>query len=76
MANLDYKVRLVHLDAETLKLRRLNIDLITVYEILFCLTDTGFNEYFVFKHDRATRGSTDCYYCIVESSGRFDARCN
>ena len=43
MSNLDYKERLAFLDAETLELRRLKIDLVTVYEILFGLIDIDFN---------------------------------
>ena len=39
MSNLDYKERLALLDAETLELRRLNIDLVIVYKILFGLID-------------------------------------
>ena len=49
MSNLDYKERLALLDAETLELRRLKIDLVTVYKILFDLIDIDFNDYFAFK---------------------------
>ena len=48
MSNLDYKERLTRLDAETLELRRLNIDLITVYKILFIITDIDLYVYFAF----------------------------
>ena len=49
MSNLDYKERLVLLDAETVEFRRLKIDLVTVYKILFRLIDIDFNDYFAFK---------------------------
>ena len=49
MSNLDYKERLTLLDAETLELRRLKIDLVTVYKILFGLIGIDFNDYFALK---------------------------
>ena len=49
MSNLDYKERLALLDAETLGLRRLKIDLVTVYKIFFGLIDIDFNYYFALK---------------------------
>ena len=53
MTNLDYKERLDLLDAEILELRRLQIDLVTVYKILFGLIDIDFNDYFAFKKKTA-----------------------
>ena len=41
MANLDYKERLALLDAGTLELRRLMLDLITVYKIMFGVIDNS-----------------------------------
>ena len=77
MSNLDYKERLALLDAETLELRRLKIDFVTVYKILFGLIDIDFNDYFAFnKKYGATRSSSGHNYCLVESNGRVDARCN
>ena len=49
ISNLDYKERFALLDAEKLELRRLKIDLVTVYKILFGLIDIDFNDYFAFK---------------------------
>ena len=49
MSNLDYKERLALLDAETLDLRRLKIDSVTVYKSLFDSIDIDFNYYFAFK---------------------------
>ena len=71
MSNLGYKERLALLDAKTLELRRLKIDLVTVYKILFSLTGIDFNDYFAFKKDGATRSSGH-NYCLVESNGHFD----
>ena len=76
MANLDYKERFALLDAESLELRRLKIDLITVYKIVFDLIQIDFNDYFAFEQDGATLGSSGHNYCLVESNGRVDARCN
>ena len=76
MANLDYKEHLALLDAETLELRRLEIDLSTVYKILFGLLYIDFNDYFAFKQDGATRCSSGHSYCPVESNGRVNARCD
>ena len=76
MSNLDYKERLALLDAETLDLRRLKNDLITVYTILFGLLTIDFNDNFVFKQNGATLGSSGHNYCRVESNGRVVARCN
>ena len=76
MANLDYKERLALLDAETLELRRLKIVLVTVYKFLFVLLDIDCNDYFAFKQDETTRSSSGHNYCLVESNGRVDARCN
>ena len=77
MSNLDYKERLALLDVETLELCRLKIDLVTVYKILFGLIDIDFNDYFAFKNkDGATRSSSGHNYCLVESNGCVDARCN
>ena len=70
MSNLDYKERLALLDAGTLELRRLKIDLVTVYKILFGLIDIDFNYYFAFKKDGATRSSSAHNYYLVESNGR------
>ena len=42
MANLDYKERFALLDADTLEICSLKIDLITLYEILFSLNDIDF----------------------------------
>ena len=74
--NFDYKERLALLDAETFELRRIKIDLVTVYKILFGLIDIDFNDYIAFKKDGATRSSSGPNYCLVESNGRVDARCN
>ena len=49
MSNLDYKERFALLDAKTLELRRLKIDLVTVYKISFDPIDIDFNDYFAFK---------------------------
>ena len=68
MSNLDYKERLALLDAETLELRRLKIDLVTVYKILFGLIDIDFKDYFAFKKDGATRSSSGHNYCLIESN--------
>ena len=76
MTNLDYKERVALLDAETLELRRLMIDLVTVYKILFGLNDIDFKDYFAFKNDGATRSSSGHNYCLIESNGRVYARCN
>ena len=76
MSNLDYKERLVLLHAETLELRRLKIDLITAYKIFFGLTDIDFKDYFAFKQDEATRGSSGHNLCSVQNIGRVDAQCN
>ena len=75
MANLDYKEHLALLDAETLELRRLKINLITVHKILFGLIDIDFNDYFAFKQEGAIRSSSGHNYCLVESNGRVDERC-
>ena len=64
MSNFDYKERLSLLHAETLELRRLTIDLVTVYKILFGLIDNDFNDYFAFKTDGATRSSCGHNYCL------------
>ena len=73
----DDKERLALLDAETLELRRLKNDLVTVYKILFGLIDIDFNYHFAFKKkDGATRSGSGHNYCLVESNGRVDARCN
>ena len=76
MANLDYKERLALLDAETLELHRLKINLITVYKILSGLLDIDINDYFAFKQDEATGDSSGHNSCLVVSNGRVDARCN
>ena len=76
MSNHDYKERLALLDAETLELRRLKIDLVPVYAILFGRTDIDLNDYFAFKKDGATRSSSGHNYCLVESNGRVDALCS
>ena len=76
MSNLDYKERLEFLDAETLELRRLKIDLITASKILFGRIDIDLNDYFAFKQDAVTPGSSGHNYCLVESKGRVNARCN
>ena len=70
MAKLDYKEHLALLYSETLELRRLKIDLISVYTILFGLLDIDFNDYFAFKPDWATRCSSGHNCCPVESNGR------
>ena len=73
MANLDYKERLAFLDAETLELRKLKIDLQNVHNISF---DIDFNDYFSFKQDGSTRGSSGHNHCRVEKNGFVDAGCN
>ena len=52
------------------------LDLVTVYKILSGLIDIDFNDYFAFKKDGATGNSSGHNYCLVESNGRADARCN
>ena len=43
---------------------------------MFGLIDINFNDYFAFKKDGATRSSSGHNYCLVESNGRVNARCN
>ena len=73
MANLDYKEHLALLDAETLELRRLKINLITVYKIFFGQIDIDFNDYFAFKQDGAIRSSSGHNYCLVRK--QWTCRC-
>ena len=74
MANLDYTIAL--LDAETPELRKLKIDSITVYNILFRLNDVNINCYFMFKPDAVTRSCCCHIYCRLEGNGCVDVRCN
>ena len=64
------------LDAETLEFHYLNIDMMTVYKFLFVLINVDLNEYFAFKQDGATRGSSGHNFCLVQNNGRVDARWN
>ena len=51
MAKLDCRERLALLDAEVLEPRRLEIDLVIVFEILFGIIVINFNDYYEFKQN-------------------------
>ena len=49
--SLDYDSRLTKLDLESLELRRMHLDLILVYKILFGLIDIDASDFFVFSNN-------------------------
>ena len=71
MANLTYKQRLEKLGLEGLKRRRLCLDLIFVYKILFGLTDLNASDFFVIRTGSITRGHP---YRLVKPRCSINAR--
>ena len=71
LRDLPYEERLSHLGLRTLKTRRLQFDLITVYKIIHGIMDIDPHLFFSFCPDSRTRGHK---FKLATSFSRIDAR--
>lgn len=71
MKDFTYPQRLAKLKLETLELRRLKTDLITMFKILHNVIDIDFNEFFTLSNETRTRGHR---YKLLPSFNHINAR--
>lgn len=71
MKGLTYPQRLAKFKLETLELRRLKTDLITMFKILHIVIDIDFNEFFALSNENRTRGHR---YKLLKSFNHNNAR--
>ena len=76
MDNLSYADRLAKLELFTLELRRLHIDLVMCYKIVFGLVELQFSDFFSLSPSEATRGHQYKLYKTRGDGARNNFFCN